>query len=174
MFPRGPHPTKIGETDKPVPPKGRLHEGSATPSLVMDPLSQYRMSFLLVREVNRCAAGVWTMRLQPFRGKPSRTLRRTPRHLLSVFQGLLYTLVPPKCFPDTLPDDVLHRRVVWVLGRDQGHFLRLSEQSPTSLSHGARFGFGASVPEGIAPGGEGAPPRPERSRPPRGEETQKP
>src|SRR3712207_2994338 len=144
MFPRGAHPTHIGETDRPVRPRGRLDEGSGTP--------------------------FWVMNLS-FRRYPSRSLRRAPRCLLGVSERLL-DFLPKENLAETLPDGVLHRGIVRVFGWDQRRFLRLLQHPPSSLGQRARLGLGASVPQRVASRRERPQPRLERLRLPRGEKTQ--
>src|SRR5215211_7095296 len=87
MFPRGAHPTQIGDTERPVRPRGRLDEGSVTPFSAIDP---------------------------PI-SEPSSTLCRTPRRLFGVAERLLDVL-PQERLADALPDGVLHRGIARVLG----------------------------------------------------------
>src|SRR5215218_7980004 len=87
MFPRGAHPTQIGDTERPVRPRGRLDEGSVTPFSAIDPPVS----------------------------EPSSTLCRTPRRLFGVTERLLDVL-PQEHLADALPDGVLHRGIARVLG----------------------------------------------------------
>src|SRR4051794_10838652 len=96
MFPRGAHPTQIGETERRVGPRGRRDVGSGT--------------------------ALSTMGSSP--ESPIRALRRAPRYLLGVLEGLSGVL-PQKRLADTLPDLVLNSWILSVLGWDEGSFLRL-------------------------------------------------
>jgi hypothetical protein len=97
MSPSGAQPTQIGDTEKPVLPRGRLDEGSITP-------------FADTRLPSR----LWK----------SSTLRRAPRRLFGV-RKCLFDVLPQERFAKSLPDGVLDRRIVLVLGRDEGRLLRL-------------------------------------------------
>ena len=77
---------------------------------------------------------------------PSCTLRRAPRLLLGVFQGLFYILVPQERLTEPLPDSIFDGRLVRMLRWDQGRFSRLLEQYPPPFGERTRFGLGASVP----------------------------
>src|SRR5215210_67200 len=114
MFPSGAQPTQTGDTEKPVLPRRRLDEGSVTPLSAIDPTSL---------------------------STPSSALGRAPRRLFGVPERLIYVLAQER-LADALPDSVLHRGVVLVLGRDEGRLLRLFEQTPPPLGQRTRRRLG--------------------------------
>src|SRR3954453_15817776 len=63
---------------------------------------------------------------------------RVPGRRFGVGEGLPDALVAQKRLPDAFPYGVLDRRVVGVLGRDEGRLLRLGEQFPAPLCQRTR------------------------------------
>src|ERR687894_425485 len=123
MSPRGAHPTQIGETERPVSPRGLLEAGSqilpsATPYLPVSPS------------------------LPAPRG--------AARGLLRVSQRPGHVLVTHERLPDTLPDGVLDRRVVRVLWRDQGRAPRPLQKFPPPPGQRPGPGLRAGVLQRVA------------------------
>src|SRR5918997_4949907 len=142
MSPSGAQPTQMGDTERPVPPRVRLDEGSVTPLCAIALLSQ-----------------------------SSSPARRLLRRLLGVPERLLDAL-PQQRLAEALPDGVLDGGVVLVLGRDERRLLRLFEQPPPPLRQRAVRRLGPSVFQGVGARRERPEPGLERLRLARGEEAQ--
>src|SRR5215210_2853271 len=71
---------------------------------------------------------------------------RASRPGLRLPEGVIHASVPQEHLPYPPPDRVLDRRVVRVLGRDEGGLLRSLQQSPPPLGQRSRLCLGTGIP----------------------------